>query len=665
MAEKSIAEKMINWIHPTVEVQTTLSLGEVSFNLMSDNTVGVLIQQVPYFRFHSYGIFDNQQKVSTKDCKRTSYTISATDTGYLCTITYQKKDLSFIQQFIVEQNQPYFQLALTIESQQRELKSNYLVPMETIYPDQYTHPLFTDLDSQLIQVPYDNDMWVHYQSTYPFSGLTSYDLSALYHPDRQNGIIFGAVDFDFWKNGLVCSEQDARVYRLVSGIADAGTHDQLPHGYQFGHQLSSSRFMIGYYDQIKDGLCQYGKLVSANPCLKHDYPVVFGYNSYSGLAETTSIEHILEAGRFLKNELTNFADEQNVTYINFDATFGLNKNKIKKAIHTLHANHQKVGTYLAPFIHMDIMNSLPIKGSLFKFRKDLVLKKPDGPSYQPIDSKLPIDITIPEAEKDLRLRLREIIELGFDYLKLDFLSHGALEGVRYNKAIRTGRQALNYFYQILQEELKDQNIFVSLAISPLFPTYGHARRISCDCFGHHQDVKYLLNALNYSFWMHQNLYPFLDGDHIVLYQSKVDGQPISSINEARSRYLGSIITGGLMLLSEDFGKTANEAVDTKNRVKMIANHSRLNQLVSKHQAFYPLKLSNDNTIYYLHAQEGTYLAVFNCHNEIKNFTIDPTLIGTKSEGVAENLLTDKHYHYHQKITIQLDCYDSIIILLTE
>ena len=63
--------------------------------------------------------------------------------------------------------------------------------------------------------------------------------------------------------------------------------------------------------------------------------------------------------------------------------------------------------------------------------------------------------------------------------------------------------ALNYAYSVLSEKIDraGREIFVSLSIAPLFPTFlGHSRRCCCDAFGHHEDVRYVLNALNFAWW---------------------------------------------------------------------------------------------------------------------------------------------------------------------
>lgn len=127
-----------------------------------------------------------------------------------------------------------------------------------------------------------------------------------------------------------------------------------------------------------------------------------------------------------------------------------------------------------------------------------------------------------------RATIRHLIDLGVDYIKIDFLSHGSVEGAHYRPEF-TGRMALNYAYSVLSEEIDraGREIFVSLSIAPLFPTFlGHSRRCCCDAFGHHEDVRYVLNALNFAWWTNHRLYTFNDPDHVSLCHSVVDGRGV-------------------------------------------------------------------------------------------------------------------------------------------
>ena len=499
-------------------------------------------------------------------------------------------------------------------------------------------------------------------------GRTSYDLGVIYDERSLNGLLLGAIDFDTWKNAVVCSARDARCFAAVSGVADASTHDHLAHGYIEDKEVSSSTFICGYYDDIRAGLEEYGKTVNRpNRIYEWNDGVPFGWNSYSALTLNTTLDHIDEAADFIYNELPNFKSQDGVTYINFDAVFGIGEKQIRQTINILHSRNQKVGWYMNPLSHLPIQDHVPLKGTEHKFRKDILMKNEDASNYPMIDGKYPIDISLPEAELDFRLTLREFVDMGFDYLKLDFLSHGAVEGRRYNKNLHTGRQAYNYFWDIVHDELNPDKIaktvFISSSIDPLFPCgQSHSRRSSCDAFGRHEDVKYVLNALNYGWWTNNSLYQFNDPDHTVLYKSMVDGRDSSSDNEARSRYNASLISGTVMLLSDNYGPKGDKDIinNSKKRALKFANNDRLNEVARLNKAFRPLYLKDASNIYYF----DEYLAVFNFEDGLKTFEINPGAIKFKKSGVLLNLNNNKKISYKNKISVQLRAYDSVILKLT-
>ena len=61
-------------------------------------------------------------------------------------------------------------------------------------------------------------------------------------------------------------------------------------------------------------------------------------------------------------------------------------------------------------------------------------------------------MTHPVWEAYARKNIRILTDLGVDYIKIDFLTHGSAEGDHYIKNV-TGRMALNRVYRLLQEEI--------------------------------------------------------------------------------------------------------------------------------------------------------------------------------------------------------------------
>ena len=61
---------------------------------------------------------------------------------------------------------------------------------------------FLFFGNKMLLCPYDNDMWVRYETTYLKSGRTSYDISAIFDPDSLNGLVIGSIDNNIWKMAL-------------------------------------------------------------------------------------------------------------------------------------------------------------------------------------------------------------------------------------------------------------------------------------------------------------------------------------------------------------------------------------------------------------------------------------------------------------------------------
>ena len=156
-------------------------------------------------------------------------------------------------------------------------------------------------------------------------GRSSYDVTAIYDEKTLNGLIIGALDFDIFKNAIICSAYDARNFTAISGVAVENTHDHLEHDHIEGKEVSSSRFICGFYEDIRDGLEQYGQLIKGQPLFHWNHGVPFGWNSYSALAISTNIDHVYHAADLIYNKLPHFVTEEGTTFINFDAVFGIRR----------------------------------------------------------------------------------------------------------------------------------------------------------------------------------------------------------------------------------------------------------------------------------------------------------------------------------------------------
>ena len=659
-----IAKKMLN---KTAEVFRSYSRGIVQINIMDDGSFRYVLKgSSVHFAFSGASVADGRV-IDTRTAKRKEILTDKKDGCDHVYVIYEQNGLRLIQHFELKDGVRYFIISCAVEDlRHKKTETNYIAPLEFGYPNDNCDLIFRSLDQKMLLVPYDNDMWVRYESVPLRPGRISYDISAVYNEETNKGLVVGALDFSDWKNAVKCSAHDARCFTAFSGVADSGTHDSLPHGTLIGETVSSARFLCGWYFDIREGLEEYGKVcMEGKPAFKWNGPVPFGWNSFAGLSfDMPLIRHWKEASRFIGEELPAFCDSNGSSYINLDANFFLNKKELKAAVEEIHGRGQLAGSYMAPLIAHDLIGMIPLRGSAGKTMKSVTMKDKDGNDLPATDGSVPVDITLPAAEKNLRLWIHELVDDGFDYIKIDFLSHGAVEGPRHDKKIRTGRQALSRFYDILREELDPsktgREIFVDLSISPLFPAGGgHARRCCCDAFGHHEDVRYVLNALNFGWWTSGSLYRFADPDHTVLYHAFPDGRGNTDLNSAKSRYLASVISGTVMLLSDNYGPTGNEddIRNSKERAAEIADNADINAVARIGRAFKPFDLKDGTAdLYYLVDSGIVYVAVFNFRPEEKTVSIPISRLWTRREGNVKHLWSGETENYSGEINVTLPGY---------
>lgn len=252
---------------------------------------------------------------------------------------------------------------------------------------------------------------------------------------------------------------------------------------------------------------------------------------------------------------------EDTLYINFDAFWdNFTAEEMKNALELVRKNGHRPGTYWTPFAFWGSPTQFGdvVEGTNGKYTYgDILLRDSEGEILPDVDGGLAIDPTHPGNLQRIDWYTNKFISEGFEYIKLDFLAHGALEGQHHNPEITTGIAAYHYGMSYLQNKLSPEVIgrpfFINLSIAPLFPyAFAHSRRVSCDVFGTLQDTEYMLNSLTHGWWMSDSLYRYNDPDHSVLYKSH--NQEATGWHEGRSRLTASVIAGTVLLLGDDFRK---------------------------------------------------------------------------------------------------------------
>jgi hypothetical protein len=201
---------------------------------------------------------------------------------------------------------------------------------------------------------------------------------------------------------------------------------------------------------------------------------------------------------------------------------------------------------------------------------DAYLRTSSG-AVQTVDGAIALDPTHPGTKQLIAYYVELYADYGFDYIKSDFLSHGALEGIHYDPNVTTGIQAYNQGMSNIVRQINGR-MFMSESIAPLFPyQYGDSRRIACDAeTSLISNTEYTLNSVTYGWWL-GGLYPFNDPDDLVFYGYG------ATTNENQSRLISGAITG-LFLDGDDVtttnGQQAAQACLTNAAINAVARVGR-------------------------------------------------------------------------------------------
>jgi alpha-galactosidase len=515
---------------------------------------------------------------------------------------------------------PYFLVKLEA-FQDLAWETNEITPIASFLNDGNIMEVDAGQKSELraLFVPYDNDKWVRYASHKLPCSVESYELTAIYNAESGKGFVIGSITHDVWKTAIqIEGSASSEITRLkvYSGAAGFQTRDTVPHGMVRGFTIESALIFVGAFNDYRAGMERFGQSNAILvPALPWTEGVPVGWNSWSAVMDKLDLDVYVKTSEFFKSKVQNQPHLKDGTvFINFDSFWtNLTANELQQAVDHVRNNGQKPGIYYTPFTFWGGDTNRRIEGVTGEFvYGDILLKDRSGEPLPSLDGGLAIDPTHPAALERITTQLEEFVRLGFDYLKLDFLTHGALEGVHYQTAITTGVQAYNlgmaHIRDLLNPEKIGKSFFINLSIAPLFPHgYAHSRRISCDAFGTIEDTEYMLNAQTLGWWINNTIYRFNDPDHSVLYKSA--NQRATSEHEGRSRLNASVISGTSMLMGDDY--RMEEAV--RRTEELLANPEVMG-LAKAGITFLPageVKDDRATDLFIRRDDESLYLAVFN------------------------------------------------------
>ncbi len=458
-------------------------------------------------------------------------------------------------------------------------------------------------------VPYDNDSYFRFHSEAWNEPEGSYEVGAVYDDQSRGGVVVGSIDHDLWKSAVKFDRQGG--VQAYCGVTSKYTHDKVLNGVVTGSSVSSPRFAVGLYKDWRGGLEQFGALnAKVQPALKWDGPVPFGWNSWSGYKDKITLAGMDAAVHYFTNEVP-WVRDGGTAYINFDSFWdNLTRYQRVELVERIHAAGLKAGIYWTPFVNWGEPDWKSVGGYHFR---DMQLKDDEGKLLPKLDGGWPLDPTHPGTLQRIDENLKDFVAQGFDYVKLDFLTHGALEARHFDSKVQTGTAAYRVGMQRIVDDLSPAKIgrpfFLSLSIAPMFPNgYAHSRRISCDIFANIGASEYFLNSQNYAWWTANRLYRFNDPDSACEYQAK--GEPSTTDAEARTRFTASLIGGSMMIEGDDLANPAAEA-----RVKSIFSNRAALELARRAPQFRPVSGTTGDKagVAFVHRESDrvVYVAAFN------------------------------------------------------
>jgi hypothetical protein len=491
-------------------------------------------------------------------------------------------------------------------------------------------------DNRALVVPFDNDGFVSYNAMPINSSGQSYEVGAFYDNTTRNGLVVGSVTHDVWKSGVYFYGANNMLNQMNVFGGATSPWDTMPHGFVSGNTISSPTVFVGFGADWRTTMLDYAaENTNFTPRLPWTNGVPLGWNSWGVIQQYINYTDATTVSDFFRTNLEpgGFSN-QGTVYINLDSYWNnLNSFQLQSFVNRCHANGQKAGIYFGPFVYFgttaDATNQSVAGTTNGWHYSDALLRDSNG-NAESTDGGLALDPTHPGTKQQIAFYVNLYTNYGFDYIKIDFLSHGALEGVHYDPNVTTGIEAYNQGMQYLLAQINGR-MFISESIAPLFPyQYGHSRRIACDAeTSLIANTAYTMNSVSYGWWL-DNLYQFNDPD-VMVFGNGAD------TNEQQSRLISGVVTG-LCLDGDDLTTTNGQQAAT-----LCLTKSAINAAAREGQTFTPAEGNTGTSAVNLFSKQdgSTWLvAVFNYTAGVTNESINLARAGLPAGGYAAVNLWD-------------------------
>ena len=475
--------------------------------------------------------------------------------GKVYTYTYSGASPVIEQNIYVYPDRDYFMVEAALTGD-----SNAASSISPLVSDSVMAVPFAKEGNRIYDMPFANDNWATFHS-YEMkkdAPVTSCEATVIFNADDREGLIIGSVDHSTWKSAVSVNPtapDSIGGLDVMAGYISDRTWDVLPnkssatrHGVVKGERVASPRFMVGHYSDWRDALEQYGD-ANTVVCPKMEWTkdnALFGWQSWGGMEFALNYESAMSLLDFYEKELipAGFTNESGRTLMVLDSGWGaLNDDQLREYVAKCKKNNMVPGIYGTPFSYwgseQDAIDNREWEGG----RLGEMALKSNG-RYRTINA-VSLDPTHPKV-KELNERIfKRLRDLGFEFVKIDFMNNGSQEADSYYlPEITTGMQAYNYGMDYIVDAAGD--MMLDFSIAPVFPAKAHVRRIGCDAWGDLPQSMYTLNCINGSWWL-DRCYAFNDPDHMTLSKVALNGKGSNDENEARIRYTCGLMTGMTLL----------------------------------------------------------------------------------------------------------------------
>lgn len=415
-------------------------------------------------------------------------------------------------------------------------------------------------ENYIFDMPFANDSWSTFNAIpWNTNGTNeSCEASAFFNLNNRNGLVVGSVDHTTWKSAVLAKPTDTNSLlslTLKAGHVSKETWDVVSqskinvHGAVKGQTVKSPRFFVGFYEDWRVGMETFA---DANTviCPRYEWTKdssLFGWQSWGGMAEKVNYNSAMSVLDFYEQEIQplGFANKEGRLLMVLDSYWdNFSQRQLLKFAKRCKELGFVPGIYTTPFTYWGSKEQVE-QGQMWEnYPLSEMVLKANG-VYRKI-SGFSLDPTHPGVKDWNRRRIELVKELGFEFIKLDFMNNGSQEADSwYDPNITTGMQAYNYGMDYLREFCGD-DMFIDLSIAPVFPAKAHGRRIGCDAWGSLAHSSYTLNNTTGSWWL-DHMYLFNDPDHLCVYPAPGTGQGSNSVQEGRVRYTTGLIHGMVLM----------------------------------------------------------------------------------------------------------------------